>query len=169
VTVLKILQYPNPRLKNKAKPVTHFDAALKALIDDMIETLLKSKNCAALAASQLDIPNPPHITVINSLEKESETLCLVNGTITKRSGETKTTEGCMSVAKITRSVRRAAEISVHSLDRDGKEQNFDADGFLAKCIQHELDHLDGILFIDHLPRLIKNIAIKDILKHAHKN
>jgi peptide deformylase len=169
MTVLTILQYPNPRLKEKITPVTTFDANLKKIIDDMYETLYASENCAALAANQLDIANPPHVTVIDFSEKKDQPLCLVNAKITKRSGETNTAEGCMSVAKARKSVRRSEKIYVESLDRYGKTQNFEADGFMAKCIQHELDHLDGMIFIDRLPRLMKNMAIQTILKHLNKH
>lgn len=167
MAVLRILQYPDPRLKTVGRKVESFDARLQKIIDDMFETHYSSENCAALAATQLDLVNPPHITVIDFSAQKNEPLCLVNAKIITRSGETYEDEGCMSVGSDHRAyakVKRAEKISVQAQDRHGKMLEFDADGFLAKCIQHELDHLQGILFIDHLSHLKRSRLIKKLHK-----
>lgn len=154
MTILKILQYPNPRLKQKAKPVTTFDDALQKIIDDMFETHYAASNCAALAATQLDIKDPPAITVIDFSIRKNNPLCLVNPEILEQYGEKTEEEGCMSVSHgIYEKVKRAEKIKVRALDRYGKLLEFEAKGFMAKCIQHELDHLNGKIFLDHLSKL----------------
>ena len=154
MSILEILQYPNPRLKTIAKPVDDFGDATQAVIDDMFETHYNTANCAALAATQLDIEDPKQITVIDFSERKDQPLCLVNAKIIERSGELTEEEGCMSVAGNTyEKVTRAEKIKVRAFDRHGKPLEFEADGFMAKCIQHELDHLDGKIFLDHLSKL----------------
>lgn len=151
MAIVNILQYPDPRLSKVAAPVEKLTADVKQEIEDMIETHYAAENCAALAHSQLDFPTPRRITVIDFSEEKDQLLCLVNPTIVEKSGETFTEEGCMSVSGgIMAKVKRAEKIKVTSLDKDGNQQNFDADGFLAKCIQHEIDHLNGVLFIDRV-------------------
>lgn len=167
MALLTILQYPDPRLRIKAKPVSDFDLSLQKMIDDMYETLYASENCAALAASQLGIHY--RITVIDFSEKKDQPLCLVNPEILSREGEQYEQEGCMSVTgKIYERVKRAAKITVKAQDRHGKPISMHAEGFMAKCIQHEMDHLEGILFIDHLS-LIKRLRIdKKVAKIQRK-
>lgn len=149
--MLKILQYPNPRLKTAAKLVTKFDDELQKIIDEMFKTHYNTENCAALAATQLDFRSPKHITVIDFSHQKNEPLCLVNAKIIHRTGEHIEEEGCMSVGGGTyEKVTRAAKIKVRAQDRYGKPMEFEANGFMAKCIQHELDHLNGIIFLDHL-------------------
>ncbi len=165
MTILKILQYPDPRLRRKAKLVTDFDAHIKKIIDDMFETHYATDNCAALAATQLDIEDPPFITVIDFSPKKNQPLCLVNAEIIERDGELTQEEGCMSVGGNTyEKVTRAARIKVRALDRDGKPLEFSADGFMAKCIQHELDHLHGKIFLEYLSTLKRKRADKRIAK-----
>lgn len=129
------------------------DARISQIIQDMFETHYAAKNCAALAATQLDMPNPPHITVIDFSEKKDQPLCLINGEIIERIGITDEEEGCMSIAGIYEKVKRAASVKVRALDMTGNTLEFTAEGFMAKCIQHELDHLNGIIFIHHLSSL----------------
>lgn len=154
MTVLSILQYPDPRLKTVARTVDDFGPETQQIIDDMFETHYNAVNCAALAATQLDIQNPPRITVIDFSENKDQPLCLVNGEIIERSGEKTEEEGCMSVGGNTfEKVTRAEKIKVRAQDRDGKALEFEAEGFMAKCIQHEFDHLDGKIFLDRLSTL----------------
>lgn len=172
MTILKILQFPNPRLRTKGKKVEVFDDNIETIIKDMFETHYAQENCAALAATQLDIIDPPHITVIDFSLKKDQPLCLVNAVITEKSGETYEEEGCMSVgigAAIYEKVKRAEKIRVKALDAEGKPLDFEADGFLAKCIQHELDHLDGVLFIDHLSGIKRSSVGKRLEKWRRKN
>lgn len=151
---LRILQYPDPRLKTKAEPVEKIDDAIQKIIDDMFETHYATENCAALAATQLDIANPKRITVIDFSPEKNQPLCLINPEIIEASGEMNEEEGCMSVSGgIYEKVKRATKIKVQALDRDGQPLEFEAEGFMAKCIQHELDHLNGVVFLDHLSLL----------------
>ena len=154
MAVVKILQYPDKRLRTKGEKVTDFGPETQKMIDDMFETHYAAINCAALACTQLDFAEPKHITVIDFSPEKNQPLCLVNGEIIERSGEMIEDEGCMSVPGNTfEPVQRAAKIKVRAQDRHGKSLEFEAEGFMAKCIQHELDHLDGKLFIDHLSKL----------------
>lgn len=164
--ILQILQYPDTRLKRKAYHVTHVDEAIRNIISDMFETHYQTDNCAALAATQLNIPNPPHITVIDFSEEKNQPLCLINGEVIGREGETYEGEGCMSIAGVYDKVRRASKIKVRSLNQEGKIVEFEATGFMAKCIQHELDHLNGIIFIDHLSTLKRERIDKKFKKRS---
>lgn len=156
MAILTILQYPDPRLKRVAKTVDVIDKRISRIVDDMFEThYAQGEGCAALAATQLDIDDAPAITVIDFSDKKDQPLCLINPILSEPEGEDISPEGCMSVADLPvyESINRAAKIRVKALDRDGKALDFVADGFMAKCIQHEIDHLNGILFIDKLSRL----------------
>jgi peptide deformylase len=177
MSIIPILQYPNPRLKLNAHWVEDFkDLALQCILDNMLETLSNSKNCAALAASQLDIEKPPFATVISKdvlVRKELEDdsiaidnhLCLLNIKILSTSGNTNLKEGCMSVMNnIYKAVNRAQRIEVLCCNRQGQELRFFANGFLAKCIQHELDHLHGKIFIDHLSSFSRKLVDQKLLK-----
>src|SRR3990167_5212347 len=165
MTIVKILQYPDPRLKTKAEKVTDFGAETQKMIDDMFETHYASDNCAALACSQLDFKKPKHITVIDFSKNKDQPLCLVNGEIIEQDGKETSGEGCMSVpGGIYEEVTRAARIKVRAQDRHGNPLEFEAEGFMAKCIQHELDHLNGKLFIDHLSNLKRDRIRKKIEK-----
>lgn len=165
MTVVKILQFPDKRLRTKGEKVTDFGAETQKMIDDMFETHYASENCAALACTQLDFKNPKHITVIDFSENKDQPLCLVNAEIIEKTGTETSGEGCMSVkGGAYEKVTRAAKIKVKAQDRHGKEMIFEADGFMAKCIQHELDHLDGKLFIDHLSHLKRDLIKRKIAK-----
>lgn len=155
MTILTILQYPDPRLKRAGRPVDKIDDRIKKIIEDMFETHYAQENCAALAATQLAIDDAPAITVIDFSEQKNQPLCLVNPEISEPEGEEESEEGCMSVATVSvyEKVKRPARIRVKALDGQGKPLDFIAEGFMAKCIQHEVDHLNGILFIDKLSRL----------------
>lgn len=169
MAIIRILQYPDIRLKTVARQVKDFKSPeLQQIIDNMFETHYTAENCAALAATQLDIENPPHVTVIDFSEKKNEPLCLVNAKIIERIGERTEPEGCMSVgcdvgAHVYEKVKRADKIKIEGFDRHGKTLNFEADGFMAKCIQHELDHLDGKIFLDCLSKL-KRLRIEQKLQ-----
>lgn len=164
MTILKILQHPNPRLRTKGETVTDFGNELQKIVDDMFETHYATKNCAALAATQLDFEKPKRITVIDFSEKKNEPLCLINPEILVAEGSMIEKEGCMSVdGGAFEKVKRAQKIKVKAQDRHGKFLEFDAEGFMAKCIQHELDHLNGKIFLDHLSSL-KRSRINERLK-----
>lgn len=155
MAILTILEYPDPRLKRVGKRVDVIDSRIEKIIEDMFETHYAQDNCAALAATQLDIDEAPAITVIDFSEQRNDPVCLINPVLSEPEGQTNEPEGCMSVRNVSvyEKVKRAQKIRVSALDRYGNVLDFVADGFLAKCIQHEVDHLNGTLFIDHLSRL----------------
>lgn len=167
MAILRILQHPDPRLRNKAKPVDNVkDKKVQQVIDDMLETFYNTKNCAGLSATQLDIKNPPSITVLDVSPELKETYCLINPVIIATEGVRGGTEGCMSICpgELYAEVKRPEKITVEYLDRDGNKLKLEAAGYLAKCIQHEVDHLNGVLFIDHLSPLRRKMIDKKIKK-----
>jgi peptide deformylase len=145
-----ILEFPDPRLRTRAAPVTHFDTALAQLIDDMLETMYQAPGIG-LAATQIDVHQ--RVIVIDVSDAHSEPLVLINPQILSREGETKTEEGCLSVPGIFDEVKRATKIRLRSHDRDGGVSERDYEDMLAVCIQHEMDHLEGKLFVDYLSDL----------------
>lgn len=166
MTTLKILQYPDSLLRRKAKFVDDVKSKkIQKIIEDMKETLQNSKNCAALASTQLDIEDPPHLTVINCPET-NKILCLINLEIIEKQGSEKDIEGCMSVYPNTihAKVERATKIKIRALNQNGDQLEFEATDFMARCIQHEYDHLCGILYIDHLSKIKRNRIDKKISK-----
>ena len=144
---LKILEFPDPRLRTRAAPVAQVDDAMRVLIDDMFETMYAAPGIG-LAATQVDVHKRLLITDV-SVEKNQPHV-LINPEILEKDGVTFTDEGCLSVPGYYEEVKRAEHIKVRFLDRDGNEQVMDAEGLLAVCIQHEMDHLDGKLFVDYL-------------------
>jgi peptide deformylase len=150
MALLPILTYPDPRLREKARPVEVFDTALRELIDDMAQTMYAAKGIG-LAATQVGVARR---VVVMDLSPEHDRLqVLINPTINARDGVQVCEEGCLSVPEVFEEVERAERITVSYLDRDGQVQQMDADGLLAVCVQHEIDHLDGKLFVDYLSRL----------------
>ena len=169
MSVIKILQYPQDLelLRRKGVKVESFDEDFKNLVDDMFDTLYNAKDCAALAATQLDIPNAPYVTVIDFSPEKNKPLCLVNAKITAKSGKDVLREGCMSVntrkgKSVASGIERATEITVEAKDRDGNDIVLNESGFMARVIQHELDHLEGVLFIDYLNGLRRKIIERKI-------
>jgi len=167
MSILQILQYPDLRLRRKSHKVTDVTSAkIKKTIKTMLETLANTENCAALAATQLDIEQPPSIIVINSMDDDDHILCLINPQIIAQEGHDVAEEGCMSVFPddIRAEVKRATNIKVKTLTACGDQIEFAADGYLARCIQHECDHLNGILYIDHLSKLKRAFLEKKMKK-----
>jgi len=161
MTLLHVLQYPDPLLRNKAKPVTTVDTAIQQIVDDMFETMYEQSG-VGLAAIQVNIPQ--RIIVIDVSEDKSQPLCIINPEIIHREGTQFEFEGCLSFPGVFDKVERAAKIRVKALNRDGQSYEIEADDILAICIQHEMDHLDGILFVDHLSRLKQERAKKKLNK-----
>ena len=145
-----ILEFPDPRLRTRAEPVTRFDAALGTLIDDMLETMYAAPGIG-LAATQVDVHK--RLIVIDISEEHNEPLVLINPEILAREGEAQTEEGCLSVPGIFDEVKRAARVRVRAHERNGEKFEGDYEGVLAVCIQHEMDHLEGRLFVDYLSDL----------------
>ncbi len=167
MTIIKILQFPDPKLKRQAIKVERFDDELQKIIDDMFETHYAAENCAALAATQLDLEIPYSITVIDYSKNKDQPLCLVNPEIIEREGEQFESEACMSVYPdaVQEKVKRALRVRVKAQDRYGNPLEINADGFFAKCLQHEIDHLNGKVFIDRVPQMKRERALKRIKKH----
>jgi peptide deformylase len=147
---LPILEYPDPRLRNRAEPVTKFDTELKTLVADMFETMYAAPGIG-LAATQVDVHK--RILVCDVGVESKQPLCLINPEIILAEGKTNAEEGCLSVPEFYDFIDRAAVIRVRAFDPDGKIFELDADGMLAVCIQHEMDHLEGKLFVDYLSEL----------------
>jgi len=158
---LSILEFPDPRLRTRAQPVEQVDAGLRTLIDDMFETMYAAPGIG-LAATQVNVHK--RLLVIDVSESRDEPLALINPEILSRAGLEETEEGCLSVPGIYDKVTRADHIRVRALDRDGRQIEFDAEGLLAVCIQHEIDHLDGKLFVDYLSELKRSRIRKKLEK-----
>ena len=154
MTQLTILRYPDPRLHTVAKPVDTVDARLQSLVDDMLETMYAAEGIG-LAATQVNVHE--RLIVIDVSEERGQPLVLINPEITWASAEKKINEeGCLSVPGIYDGVERALSVKVQALDLDGKPQTHEADGLLAVCIQHEMDHLMGKVFVEYLSPLKRN-------------
>ncbi len=147
MTKLRILEFPDPRLRTKAAPVEVVDDALRALIDDMFETMYAAPGIG-LAATQVDVHK--RLLVADVSAEKTDPHVLINPRILEKDGVAVTEEGCLSVPGYYEEVERANHIRVAFLDRDGKETEMEAEGLLAVCIQHEMDHLEGKLFVDYL-------------------
>ena len=165
MTILKILTYPDPRLYKIAKPVKEINKLHKDLIKNMTHTMYDS-NGIGLAATQVDFHE--RIIVIDISEEKNNLIVLINPDILERTGSQECKEGCLSVPQVFEKVERFEKIKVKALDQDGKYFEFEADGLLSVCIQHEIDHLDGKVFVDYLSSLKKN-RIRSKLIKAQKN
>jgi peptide deformylase len=164
MALLQILEFPDPRLRIRAQPVTQVDASLRELVDDMFETMYAAPGIG-LAATQVNVAK--RLLVLDISEKRDQPLVLINPDVVAREGVEETEEGCLSVPGVYDKVTRAEKIRVRALDRDGKPLDFAADGLLAVCIQHEIDHLDGKLFVDYLSEL-KRTRIRKKLEKERK-
>lgn len=166
MAVLKILEYPDPRLRITANPVPAVTGEIRRLADDMLETMYLAPGIG-LAATQVD--RPLRMLVLDVSEDRDQPLVLINPEILKREGNERNDEGCLSVPGVTEGVERAARIRVRALDRQGQSLEFDAEGLLAVCIQHEIDHLDGRLFVDYLSELKRQRLKKRAAKSRRKD
>ncbi|MGX9419280.1 peptide deformylase [Vibrio sp. RC27] len=158
--VLEVLTFPDERLRKVAKPVSAVTPEIQKIVDDMIETMYDEEGIG-LAATQVDIHQ--RIVVIDVSDSRDQPMVLINPEIVEKSGEDGIEEGCLSVPDSRALVQRAAHVVVKALDRNGEEFSFEADELLAICVQHELDHLEGKLFVDYLSPL-KRKRIKDKLE-----
>ncbi|MCU7795887.1 MAG: peptide deformylase [Candidatus Thiodiazotropha sp. (ex Myrtea spinifera)] len=161
MAILDILHFPDPRLRNKAKPVAEVDDSIRRLIDDMLETMYEAPGIG-LAATQVNVAK--RLVVIDLSEDKNEPLCLINPEIIEKDGIEQMEEGCLSVPGIYEKVTRANHIRVRALDRDGHPFEMEAEDLLAVCIQHELDHLEGKLFVDYLSSLKRQRIRKKLEK-----
>ncbi len=161
MAILNILHYPDPRLREKALPVEKVDSAIKQFVSDMFETMYDAPGIG-LAATQANVQK--RIIVIDVSEDKSQPLCFINPEILESDGEEIMEEGCLSVPGIYEKVKRADHIKVRALNRDGVEFEMEADGILSTCIQHEMDHLEGKLFVDYLSELKRQRIRKKLEK-----
>ena len=162
MTQLTILRYPDPRLHTVAKPVAQVDARLRQLADDMLETMYEAQGIG-LAATQVDVHE--RFIVVDVSENRDQPMVLINPEIVWASEETRIgDEGCLSVPGIYDGVERALAVKVQALDLDGELQTVEAEGMLAVCIQHEMDHLMGKVFVEYLSPLKRNRIKSKLLK-----
>ena len=162
MAILDILHFPDERLRHKALPVEEVDERVRQLIDDMFDTMYEAPGIG-LAAVQVNVAE--RVIVVDVSEDRSQPLALVNPEITSLEGIEEMDEGCLSVPGVFEKVKRADAIKVKALNRDGESFEMEAHGLLAVCIQHEIDHLDGKLFIDYLSELKRQRIRKKLTKH----
>ena len=163
---LDILHYPDTRLHTVAKPVPAVDVRIRTLIDDMAETMYDAPGIG-LAATQVNVHE--RVIVIDISESHDELCVFINPEIVAQSGRAEGEEGCLSVPGIFDMVERAERVTVRALDRDGKFFELEADGLLAVCIQHEMDHLMGKVFVDYLSNLKRNRIKAKLMKQAREH
>lgn len=165
MAIMTILHYPDARLHTVAQEVKQVDERIRSLVQDMAETMYASRGIG-LAATQVNVHE--RVVVIDLSEEKNDLLVLINANIVAKEGETTYEEGCLSVPGIYDTVTRAEKVTIEALDIDGKPFTLSADGLLAICIQHELDHLQGKVFVQYLSQL-KQKRIKTKLKKHEKN
>ncbi len=161
----QILHHPDPRLRIKAQAVTRFDASLGTLVDDMFETMYAAPGIG-LAANQIDVQL--RVIVVDTSSDKRSPHCFINPTILDSRGEEEMEEGCLSVPGIFDYVERAEWVRIAAFDRNGEPFEFEADGLLAVCIQHEMDHLEGKLFVDYLSQLKQTRIRKKLEKEQRQ-
>jgi peptide deformylase len=161
MTKLVILEYPDPRLRKKAAPVAQVDDALRQFIDSLLETMY-SANGVGLAATQVDVHK--RVIVLDISEMRNEPLVLINPEILSKDGAGPGEEGCLSLPGIYDKLSRATHIRVRAIGRDGRPFEMDAQGLLGVCIQHEIDHLEGKLFVDYLSELKRTLIRRRLEK-----
>ena len=163
MALLPILRFPDPRLKKIAAPVTNIDDTVRRLIADMAETMYEAPGIG-LAATQVDVRK--QLVVIDISEDRNQLLALINPRLENFQGQQEGEEGCLSVPGIYEKVQRAERVTVHYQDGDGAQRTLVAEGLLAVCIQHELDHLNGTVFVDHLSQLKQTRIRSKLAKQA---
>ena len=161
MTHLTILQFPDPRLRNIAKPVDAVTEPVRQLAESMLETMYASRGIG-LAATQVN--RSERVLVLDISEERNQPQVLINPEIIGREGQQVCEEGCLSVPGEYAEVERAERIRVRALGQDGEQREFDAEGLLAVCIQHEIDHLDGKVFVDYLSALKRRMIEKRLKK-----
>lgn len=162
---LNVLTYPDPRLRIQAAPVESVDDSIRQLIDDMAETMYAAPGIG-LAAVQVNIHK--RVIVLDISDDQTDLKVFINPELTNQAGSQESEEGCLSVPGVYAPVTRAESIVVRALDRDGEEFTLDASGILAVCIQHEIDHLDGKVFVDYLSRMKQQRIRKKLAKQVRR-
>jgi peptide deformylase len=168
MTIRPILILPDPRLKQKSAPVARVDDEVRALFDDMLATMYDAPGIG-LAAIQIGVSKRLVVVDLARKDEPPHPICLANPEIVWSSEEHSVyEEGCLSIPEQFEEVERPARCRVRYLDRDGEEQELEADGLLATCLQHEIDHLDGVLFVDHLSNLKRNMIMRRLAKEMRQ-
>ncbi len=165
MATLDILQYPDPFLRHRAAAVEAVDERLRGVVDAMLETMYAAPGIG-LAATQVGID--ARLSVIDVSESKNQPLVLINPELDEQQGSDTSEEGCLSIPGVFEKVTRSARVTLHALDREGRAYSLGAEGLLAVAIQHEVDHLDGRLFIDHLSLLKRQRIEKRLLKQRRR-
>ena len=166
MTIKPLIILPDPLLRQQSKPVETVDSEIQRLADDMLETMYDAPGIG-LAAIQVGVPRRMLVIDLSRDDEENKPQVFINPEILKVSDDVSTyEEGCLSIPDYYAEVERPASLTVGYVDRDGKQQTVEADGLLATCLQHEIDHLNGVLFIDHISRLKRDMVIKKFTKLA---
>jgi peptide deformylase len=165
MAIRTILHYPNPKLREKARPVDRITPEIERLIDDMAETMYAAPG-VGLAATQIGEPHRIFLVDIAADDEPSNLIVFVNPEVTSAAGEETGSEGCLSFPGISEEIKRAKKVTVRALDRKGQPFELTAEGLLAVAIQHETDHLDGVLMIDRMGVLKKRIVQRKMQKRA---
>ena len=165
MAIRTILHYPDPRLREKAQPIAAVTPAIAKLIDDMAETMYAAPG-VGLAATQIGEPHRVFLVDIAADDEPSELRVFINPVITKSEGSCTGPEGCLSFPGVSEDIKRAERVTVRALDRDGKPFELEAEGLLSIAIQHELDHLDGVLMIDKMGALKKRIVARKLQRRG---
>ncbi|SIQ69022.1 peptide deformylase [Rhizobium sp. RU20A] len=164
MTIKPIIIIPDPLLKQVSEPIATVDDTVRRLADDMLETMYDAPGIG-LAAIQIGVPRRMLVVDVSKDGEDKQPLVVINPTILKSSDERSVyEEGCLSIPDYYAEVERPATLTVEFVDRDGKMQTIDADGLLATCLQHEIDHLNGTLFIDHISKLKRDMVIRKFTK-----
>ena len=166
MTIKPLIILPDPRLRQVSKPFERVDDALLKLADDMLETMYDAPGIG-LAGIQIGVARRILVVDVSREEDEKNPIVVINPEIIRSSDERSVyEEGCLSIPEYYAEVERPASVTVKHIGRDGKEHVIEADGLLATCLQHEIDHLDGVLFIDHISRLKREMVVKRFTKAA---
>jgi peptide deformylase len=166
MTIKPLIILPDPVLRQVSKPIERVDADIQRLVDDMLETMYDAPGIG-LAAIQVGVARRMLVIDLSKEGEEKQPLVFINPEIVSSSDERSVyEEGCLSIPDYYAEVERPAKVTAKYLDREGKEQSVEADGLLATCLQHEIDHLNGVLFIDHISRLKREMVIKKFTKSA---
>lgn len=166
MTIKPLVLLPDPVLRAKSEPIEDVDEDVRTLADDMLETMYDAPGIG-LAAIQVGIPRRLLVVDCSKEDEEKNPIVVINPEIVASSDERSTyEEGCLSIPDYYAEVERPAQVTVAYVDREGKQQQVEADGLLATCLQHEIDHLNGVLFIDHISKLKRDMVIKKFTKLA---
>lgn len=166
MTIKPLIILPDPILRQVSKPVEHVDSEIARLAEDMLETMYDAPGIG-LAAIQIGVPRRMLVIDVSREDEDKKPMVFINPEVVTSSDERSVyEEGCLSIPDYYAEVERPATVTVRYIDREGKQQTVEADGLLATCLQHEIDHLNGVLFIDHISRLKRDMVIKKFTKTA---